>query len=221
MAAASIAGRDLVEGVTPFIASNDAAGLSRYLDEYWPRPTLVSLLMSPDRDVVKASIMCLERKHSALDSPQLARLLHHDDDDVVAMAEYALWSIWLRAGDAAANALLAQAIRAMNRQHYVKAAALLGEAIRQCPGFAEAYNQRAIAWYLQEKFAWSIADCRRALQLNPWHFGAAAGLGHCYAHLGLHEHSLEAYQTALNIHPRLDGVRQAIRHVRQMLAANA
>jgi tetratricopeptide (TPR) repeat protein len=210
-------GAEFVEGMRPYLADGDTAGLVRYLEERWPRATLVSMLNNPDISVVKASIVCLQLQGGMSDTPALARLLHHPDIEVVSLAENALWSIWLRAGNREAGSLLARAIEAMNEKAFRRATNLLDRAIRLQPGFAEAYNQRAFAWYLSEKYLRSVADCRRALALNPWHFGAAAGLGHCFAHLGLYERALDAYHAALKLHPRMEGVRTAIRQIRGIL----
>jgi tetratricopeptide (TPR) repeat protein len=207
-------GHDLIEGLRPFVASRDVTGLCGYLDVQWSSEALVSLLTGESAEAAKIGILCLGLKGHARHSPSLSRLLHHDDAHVVALAEHALWSIWLRAGTDKANAFLAEGIKAMNEEAYPKAVDRLSDAIRSCPGFAEAYNQRAIAWYLMEKYLRCVADGRKTLQLNPWHFGAAATLGHCYAHLGFYERSLEAYSTALKLHPRMEGVPEAIHAVR-------
>jgi tetratricopeptide (TPR) repeat protein len=217
MDATSASGADFVEGIRPFLTDRDTAGLMRYLEERWPRAMLTAMLTHPEAAVVKASVVCLGLRGSMADTPSLARLLHHEDSEVVALAENSLWSIWLRAGGEDANALLADAVEAMNDKAYHRATQLLDQAIRLCPRFAEAYNQRAFAWYLTEKHLRSVADCRRAIALNPWHFGAAAGLGHCYAQLGLYERALDAYHAALKLHPRMDGIRTAIRQIREML----
>jgi len=46
--------------------------------------------------------------------------------------------------------------------------------------------QRAIVHYLSERFDESVEDCHRTVSRMPAHFGAWAGMGHCYAHLGKH-----------------------------------
>ena len=48
----------------------------------------------------------------------------------------------------------------------------------------------------------------------PCHFGAWAGLGHCYAHEGQLVDAVEAYERALEINPHLDGIRQAVAELR-------
>ena len=84
------------------------------------------------------------------------------------------------------------------------------QAIDGSPDFAEAYNQRAIVYYLRDQFHQSIDDCRRAVDRMSCHFGAWSGMGHCYANLGDAQHAIECYRQALAINPHLDGVRAAV-----------
>jgi len=178
---------------------------------------LLALLQAPQREVVLAAAARLGICGRMADTPMLARLLHHGDSEVVATAEQSLWAIWLRAGDEVSNGMLAEAVQMMNAGRYDAAVGVLDALVGRSPGFAEAYNQRAIAWYMMDKHLRSVADCRRTLALNPWHFGAAAGLGHSYAQLGFYERALDAYHAALKLHPRMDGIRQAIRQIRELL----
>lgn len=182
-----------------------------------PRSWLLASLQAPQRQVVIAAAARLGICGRMGDTPMLARLLHHRDSEVVAAAEQALWAIWLRAGDEVSNGTLAKAVQMMNEGRYEAAVGVLDGPLGRSPGFAEVYNQRAIAWYMMDKHLRSVADCRRTLALNPWHFGAAAGLGHSCAQLGFYERALDAYHAALRLHPRMDGIRQAIRQIRELL----
>ena len=67
---------------------------------------------------------------------------------------------------------------------YEEAVERFTEVIEAAPEFAEGYNQRAIAYFLMEEWSKSIRDCKRAIALNPNHFGAFAGMGHVYVKLG-------------------------------------
>jgi hypothetical protein len=51
--------------------------------------------------------------------------------------------------------------------------------------------------------------------LNPHHFGAMAGLGHCYASIGQFDQSVQAYRCVLQMQPRMAGIRQAMAHVQK------
>ncbi len=204
-------------GLEPLLAQQDFAALASYLQGHYPPKELRAFLTDPSPQLIKASVTCLATTGTMADTPSVARLLHHADAEIVNLAENTLWSIWLRAGGASATAALVEAMEAMNDKAYAKATHLLDKVIRQYPNFAEAYNQRAFAWFLSDKHLRSVADCRRALALNPWHFGAAANLGHSYAELGFYERSLDAYHAALRLHPRMEGVRDAMRKVREIL----
>jgi tetratricopeptide (TPR) repeat protein len=94
------------------------------------------------------------------------------------------------------------------------------QAIREDETFAEAYNQRAIAHYLSERYEKSIADCKAALSLVPQHFGAMSGMGHCHAHMERWRQAKHCYRLALAIHPRLEGIETSLEQIEQLLRDN-
>ena len=54
-----------------------------------------------------------------------------------------------------------------------------------------------------KQFERSIADCEKTLQLNPYHFGAMAGMAQSYMQMRKHKAALKAFRTALRINPNL------------------
>jgi Tfp pilus assembly protein PilF len=48
-----------------------------------------------------------------------------------------------------------------------------------------------------------VADCERALELNPYHFGAQSGMGQCYMKMGKPRAALRAFRQALETNPTL------------------
>jgi tetratricopeptide (TPR) repeat protein len=145
-------------------------------------------------------------------------MLHDEDAETAGLAEHALWSIWFRAGTPQANLCLTRAIRLISEGHLDRGIRLLDAIIEEHPDFAEAYNQRAIAKFLQGEYEQVVADCEETLRLNPHHFGASAGLGHSYAARGLLDLALGAYRRTLGIHPRLEGIRQSMQQIRKCMA---
>jgi tetratricopeptide (TPR) repeat protein len=129
------------------------------------------------------------------------------------MAEHAMWAIWFRCGSPEANQLLQRGSDLMSRREFEQAIEHFDHAIQVSPKFAEAYNQRAIAWFLKEEFSRSIADCERAVKLMPDHFGAWAGMGHCHAHEGRVCEAVRAYKRALAINPHLAGVKETLQEI--------
>ena len=78
---------------------------------------------------------------------------------------------------------------------------LLSQVIADHPDFAEAWNRRAVLYYLQQDFPRSIHDCLETLRLIPFHFGALHGLGLCYAAQGELKLAIETFTRALEIQP--------------------
>jgi tetratricopeptide (TPR) repeat protein len=130
------------------------------------------------------------------------------------LAEHALWSVWFRLGTPCANRCLARATQSMDLCDFPAAQDFITRALELSPNFPEAYNQRAILHYLNERYDESLADCRRTVALMPQHFGAWAGMGHCYAHLSQPGCVFRSYQRAVSINPNLEGVRQALYQIR-------
>jgi len=89
--------------------------------------------------------------------------------------------------------------------------------INKAPDFAEALNQRAIIYFRMKQYEDSIADCQRALDLNPWHFGAQVGMAQSFMKMKKHRSALKAFRNTLKIHPRMEGVADAIRTLEKVL----
>lgn len=70
----------------------------------------------------------------------------------------------------------------------------------------QAHNKRATVMYLLKDYTASIEVCRLTLELNPWHFGAASGMGMCYVALQQMAPAVKAFDRALAIHPGLSHV---------------
>jgi tetratricopeptide (TPR) repeat protein len=213
-------GREFVEQVRPFLEKQDAEGLVRFLRRYWPHSDLRELLTCGHDDATKVAAVCLSVIGTIEDNAVLAPLLHDDDPTIVSLIEHAMWSVWFRASDRVAHCGLQRAVRLISASQFDAAIQCLDRLIEQHPCFAEAYNQRAIAYFLKESYAASLADCTRTLRLNPFHFGAMAGVGHCHASLGRLDLALEAYSRALKMHPRMEGIRQSIQQIRSKLGVS-
>jgi tetratricopeptide (TPR) repeat protein len=200
-----------VSAVQPRLEANDMDGLLTLLKSSWTAEQIVSLLGCDVCDARKVAALALSLVGGKCCIPPLVEQLKDSDRMVNEMAEHALWSIWLRGSDRAqANHEIARGSQALDRRDFGHAIEHFDHAIEVDPGFAEAYNQRAIAHYLQEHYAESVVDCERAIERMPAHFGAWAGLGHSYAHLGKLAEALRAYREALKVNPHLSCVREMV-----------
>jgi tetratricopeptide (TPR) repeat protein len=150
--------------------------------------------------------------------PALAAALQSEGDSVPAAAEEALWSLFLRCPTPELDQMMQQGVALMRvPEQWDQALELFDRMVALAPTFAEAYNKRATVLFLLQRFEEAIADCRIALQMNPYHFKAAAGMGLCCAAVEDIEGSIAAYQTAVAINPRLKHLRAHIRRLQQSL----
>jgi tetratricopeptide (TPR) repeat protein len=210
----SPAGCTLLKLTFPYLQHRDGVGLAEALADDWPAARLTALLDSGDADTVKLAVVCLSVTADFGTTPELAAVLHHDDPVAACLAEHALWATWFRAGSPEANAALRRAVELTASDKLYVAIDVLSDHIEREPDFAELYNQRAIAHFLAERFPHAVADCRLTVNHNPYHFGAWAGLGHCFTQLGEFVQARESYYEALRIHPRMAGIRETLRYLR-------
>jgi tetratricopeptide (TPR) repeat protein len=207
--------QQFVELAQPLLEKKDLGGLLALLRSRWSSEQITSLLSGRHEDARKVAALALSLvgcKHCIKDL--LPRL--KDPDPVVnQMAEHALWSIWLRGGACAeANHEVCRGTQALNRRDFEQAADHFTHAIELDPTFAEAYNQRALVRFLQERYDESIADCRRAVEHMPCHFGAWASMAHCHVHKGRMTEAVQCYEKALAINPHLDSIREVLESLR-------
>ncbi len=216
-----LAAGEFVASVRPLLEARDLEGLVCHLKRRWSPRQITDLLACPCEDARKVAALALSLVGSECCIPALVERLRDKDPMTNEMAEHALWSIWFRCGTPAANAELARGAQCLTDRAFDCAFEHFNRAIELCPDFAEAYHQRAIAYYLIEDYERSMADSRRAVELMPMHFGAWSGMGHCHAHLGRPADAIACYQKALAINPHLDCIRQAVRELRKQLGRKA
>jgi tetratricopeptide (TPR) repeat protein len=193
------------------------AALSRFTQQVAARyteGTLVRLLNSPDPVTRRAALLALGLLGTMESNAAVAARLHDHDPELGRMAADALWSLWFRGDSPAHNDELQRLVRLRDRD---KALAGLDQLVKRAPHFAEAYNQRAILLFRTKQYERSIADCEKALQHNPFHFGALAGMGQCFLQLRKHKAALKAFRNALRINPHMDGIAETIRTLENAL----
>jgi tetratricopeptide (TPR) repeat protein len=140
----------------------------------------------------------------------LGRRLSDNDRGVRLLAESFIRDLWCRDGTVGQRHHLQRVIRlnssGLGEEAIVEATALLEDA----PAFAEAWNQRAIAYFVRNDFSRSVRDCHQTLELNAYHFGAAVGMGRCYLEMDEGRLALEAFRRALKLNPNLEGIRAQV-----------
>jgi len=204
------------------LEEGDVAHLADEVRSRWSVDQVCSLLRSTQTNARRVSALVVGLIGQQNNTHCLARVLHDRDPQVAEMAEHGMWSIWFRAIRPEYTLLFESGLTALSQEHYDQALDYFQRVIAADSCFVEAYNQAGIACYLKGEYQQSIEYCEHALRRCPEHFGAMAGMGHCYAELDQWQHALSCYQQALAINPTMAAIRSAVERlqekVRQMEA---
>jgi tetratricopeptide (TPR) repeat protein len=190
-----------------------AAVRARYTEE-----TLSRLLeQSTDYSTRFSVVFALQYVGTFACNGAVAGVLQDDDPKIRELAENALWAIWFRADTDENNAWLRRVAGLISSDELDRAVELATSLVEKAPSFAEAYNQRAIAYWMMKQWQESITDCKKVLELNPHHFGAMSGMGQCYVEVGDFEHAVEAFEKAIGMNRNLEHLQEVIDQLRRKM----
>lgn len=127
--------------------------------------------------------------------------LKSEEESVREQATQELWRIWFEQKGLLSLEVIRRAQMLLESGKVTEAERLLTDLIKQQPDFAEAWNRRAVLYYMQGNYHQAIVDCKQVIELNPIHFGALHGLGLCYAALGEYRAAIQAFHQALALQP--------------------
>ena len=153
--------------------------------------------------------------------PQLDGLFERiavtDDPGEAAEIQRKIWRIWVRAGQPEIDRLMEKGMAALTFNELERAIELFTEIIEISPNFAEGWNKRATAYYLNGDFTASVRDIERTLALEPRHFGAVSGMGLIFLSQGDKIGALQAFTRVLEINPHATGAREQVRRLNEAL----
>lgn len=124
-----------------------------------------------------------------------------------------IWALWVVSDSDTCNLLMARVKVATDEKDYGLALKLLDAVIAIKPGYVEAWNRRAIIYYLKNDYGHAIADLGEVLAREPRHFGALSGLGMILQEIGDDKDALKAYRDALKIDPHLEHIPDVVRQL--------
>jgi tetratricopeptide (TPR) repeat protein len=127
--------------------------------------------------------------------------LKNTEEKVRAKATQALWQIWFQQKGMYGFELLERSQVLLEMGALEAAEELLTQLTQDQPDFAEAWNRRAVLYYVKGEYWKAIADCKKVIDLVPIHFGALHGLGLSYAAIGRYPDAIQTLHRALEIQP--------------------
>jgi tetratricopeptide (TPR) repeat protein len=201
----------LLASFVPQAISAQDAGAAR-------REKALSDLRSRDAaDRAKACAVLAETGRQS-DLPPLLAALHDSAQAVRQAAEQAIWRVWSRSGDEAADRIFGIGAAQMQDGDLREAVKTFGRVISMKPDFAEAWNKRATLYFLLGEDDLSLRDCDEVIKRNPQHFGVLAGYGQIHVRKGDLATALDYFERALAINPNMDGVRDSIDAIGRILS---
>ncbi len=200
-----------------YLVDQDLAAFGMKVAERYGIGTLQRLSVAGDRMARRAAVLAVGMLGDISSNPTLGRALVDDDRGVRMLAENGIREVWCRAGTPEERKQLASIVELNATKRFNQAIEQATKLIQQSPWLAESWNQRALALFNTGRFRESIDDCNQALEINPYHFGAATGMAQC--HLQMHNRALalESFRRALKLNPNLEGVRAQVLYLQRTL----
>jgi tetratricopeptide (TPR) repeat protein len=198
-----------------YLHNHDGTAFVGQVCQYYSQSTLVRLASSLQVETRRAVAMILGFVGTYDVNPVLGGLLHDPDRSVRLLAEGSIKSVWPRDSLEEHRQQLREIMRLINNQHFKEAIRLANGLLDENPLFAEVRNQRAIAQFALGEYQDAIEDSEIVLDLNPYHFGAAIGMGHAYLQLKQRDDAVVCFQHALQINPNLEVVRRHLERIMQ------
>lgn len=114
-----------------------------------------------------------------------------------------MWELWTDAPNGTAQRLLDAGIKARERLDLRTAMSAFNTLIKYCPSFAEGYNQRAFALFIQKDYSGALLDLNMAIELSPTHIPAISGKALTLIGLGRYGEAALTLKDAVDMNPWL------------------
>lgn len=200
-----------------YLEHEDGERFSREVRERYFIATLERLAETGALQSRRGAALAISHVGNYSSNAVLGRLMRDPDRCVRMIAENGIRDLWMRDGSAEFQARLNEIVELNLTHKFEQVVSLAGKLIDEAPFFAEVWNQRAIALFQMKEYDESANDCHQTLEINPYHFGAAVGMGHCYLELGDGFGALDCFRRAVKLNPDMEEVRAQVDYLERML----
>ncbi|QDU26133.1 Tetratricopeptide repeat protein [Anatilimnocola aggregata] len=200
-----------------YLDTEESAGFVQGVSEHYLLSTLERLANYGQHVSRRAAVLAISFLGDYSHNATLGRALHDHDRAVRLLADNGIRTLWLRDGSEQQQQSLQVICRLNDSQHHAEAIEAAGQLIDEAAWFAEAWNQRAIGYFATQRWEDAANDCHQTLEINPYHFGAAVGMGHCYLEMDDPFAALECFRRAVKLNPDLEDVRAQVDYLQRTL----
>lgn len=197
----------IVSAYERYLNDQDSAGYIKEVASHYTCATLERLSTMSDRIGRRAAVLALGFMGDYSSNAVVGRSLTDRDRGVRTIAENSIRELWSRVGSREQRLSLRCIVRMNQTKRYDDAIRMATELIHESPWIAEAWCQRGTAHYHLAQYEAAIRNCHQALEINPYHFTAAAGMGQCYLMQENPVAALESFRRALRLNPGMEEVR--------------
>jgi tetratricopeptide (TPR) repeat protein len=200
-----------------YLTNSDCTMFAKRVARRYTCGTLERLVSVGDYTTRRAAVLALSLLGDYSSNAVLGRALVDRDRGVRTIADAGIRELWCRVGNRQQRDTLREVADLNDQRCHAEAARLATELIHGSPWIAEVWCQRGTAHYHLGQYDAAIRDCHQALEINPYHFTAAAGMGQCYMLQDNPVAALEAFRRALRLNPGLEEVRAQIVRLQRLL----
>lgn len=200
----------LVKYYHEYLDEQDSAMFIQNVARRYTCASLERVASMGDRIARRGAVLALGFMGDYSANVVMGKALVDRDRGVRAIAENGIRDIWCRVGSREQRLTLRTIIRLNKTKDYDKAVELATELIHESPWIAETWCQRGTAYYHLGQYDAAIRDSHQALEINPYHFTAAAGMGQCYLLQDNPVSALESFRRALRLNPGMEEVRAQV-----------
>ena len=112
-----------------------------------------------------------------------------------------IWDIWHETNDINIEEDFYRGMESMRNYDLIMSIDFFTKVIEKNPNFAEGWNKRATAYFMNGDFDKSMFDINQTLKLEPRHFGALDGMGLIFMHMQQYSEAIKIYDQMLKIFP--------------------
>lgn len=203
-----------------YLEQQDSESFTRQLLKWYTVGTLERLARHDLREIRRAAVLAIGFLGDYGSNHALGCALLDKDRNVRMLADNGIRVIWTRDGNEAERKEIQVIIRLNAARIYHDSIERATALIERAPWFAEAWHQRAEAFFAQGRLVESIRDSHQTLEINPYHFVAATSMGKAYLELQNSVSALECFRRSLRLNPDLEGVRAQVVRLTRALEGN-
>ena len=151
------------------------------------------------------------------DVPVLLAALWDEEELIRGMAEQSVWGIWMRTDDSVVDPLFQTGMLLIAQDDPKAAIEKLNQVIELKPDFAEAWNRRGNAYAALGDEDRALADYDRAIDLNPYQFGAMESCADIWMTRSNYRKAADYFRRALDLNPNLSEAAEALHALEEKL----